>query len=269
MVREQSRTRLLVSLLLVWHLTAITIGSVKSPELAYQNVEPREIAPSSFASMLDAVASGLHTCHEIFWRVTAPIRPAVDAYIKMTRLQQPWTMFSNPPQYDEYLRVRYYIGRDSARPTRVVTELVMPAGREDRPRWVRGYRESFKDKAHATALERFFSRRGGRVMGPGTRPEALPDDLAPIGRYYARRFGKRELSPEERIFRVELWHGIAPMPPPGAERHEPQRLARLAALLAYYEEPIEDRLRIPPVPPYHALEREADIRWLLEYFEEP
>jgi hypothetical protein len=47
------------------------------------------------------------------------------------------------------------------------------------------------------------------------------------------------------------------------------RLDRAAALESYYDGPIEQRIDVAPDPPYHAGEHEADITWLLEYYEEP
>ena len=143
-------------------------------------------------------------------------------------------MFSNPPRYDEYLRVRYYIGREKgSRPTRMATELVMPAGREDQLRLFRAYRHSYEDKAYSIALERFYANRPAHLIAPNTRSQDLPDDLAPIGRYYARRFAARALTARERILRVEVWRGSALTPPPGQAADKAARLARQAALLEY------------------------------------
>ena len=43
--------------------------------------------------------------------------------------------------------------------------------------------------------------------------------------------------------------------------------ARMATLRRYYEGPVENRFRRPVHPAYHALEEEAGITWILEYFE--
>jgi hypothetical protein len=71
-----------------------------------------------------------------------------------------------------------------------------------------------------------------------------------------------------RIVRTEVWFGAAPNTPPGQQRDEQVLNARRAVLLGYYEGVIEERVFVPPYPPYHAAQREADIEWLLEYFEE-
>jgi hypothetical protein len=57
------------------------------------------------------------------------------------------------------------------------------------------------------------------------------------------------------------------MPAPGAAIDRLHRDARGAVLNDYYRGPLEDHLRRPVFPPYHAVEQEADITWFLEYFE--
>ena len=93
--------------------------------------------------------------------------------------------------------------------------------------------------------------------------------LAPIARYYARRFTERELRTGERILRTDVWRGIAITPPPGVQPDEPERLARRAALLEDDEGPVEIPFNPPIFPQYHAVDHDGDIEWLLVYFEEP
>ena len=145
----------------------------------------------------------------------------------------------------------------------------MPAGREDQLRLFRAYRHSYEDKAYSIALERFYTNRPAHLIAPNTRSQDLPDDLAPIGRYYASRFAARALTARERILRVEVWRGSALTPPPGQAADKAARLARQAALLEYYEGPVDVLFNVPRSPPYHAVDNDGDIKWLLEYFEEP
>jgi len=258
----------LIGALLVWHLLAITLGNLRSPDSPA--APPRVLSPSRVAQALDAVAVVQGRLHALLWQVQAPVRPAIEAYLKLTGMGQPWNMFSNPPQYDEYLRVRYYIERPGgSRPTRMATELIMPSVREDQLRLFRAYRGSYEDKAYSVALLRFYRSRAAHLIAPNTKSGDLPNDLAPIGRFYARRFAERELSRGERIVRVEVWHGAAPTPPPGQPGDEAGRLARRAALLEYYQGPVDQRFKVPGIPAYHAVEHDGDIEWLLEYFEEP
>jgi hypothetical protein len=177
-------------------------------------------------------------------------------------------MFSNPPQWDEYLRTRYYIKPATGR-LYTATELVWPALREDRVRLVESYRASYQDKAIAIALASFYGHRKAALIQPDTRSDQLPDDLAPIGRYFARKYVASELKGSgARIVRTEVWVGRAATAPLGQPRDDEALRSRRAALEAYYEGPVEERLNVRPYPPYHGGETEAEIQWLLEYFEE-
>ena len=150
----------------------------------------------------------------------------------------------------------------------MATQLVLPAHREDQVRLVQSFRDSYLDKAFAVALADFQAHRKPALIRPDTRSEELPDDLAPIARYYARIVAQHLRSPGDRIVRTEVWAGEAPNTPPGREYDEQVLNIRRAVLQVYYEGVVEQRLNVPPYPPYHGAEREADIRWLLEYFEE-
>ena len=223
-----------VSAFIVWHLTAITVASLPAP---------RAQLPALLGS---------------------PVR----TYISMTSLAQQWAMFSDPPRVDTYWRVRHYIQPANGR-LWTATELVGPAHREDRVRLARSFRDSFQDKALELAYEGFLKRRRLSALAPGARPRDLPDDLAPIGRWFARRFArKRPLEAEERIVRTEVWVGTADNKAFGGPIDWQALVNRRVALLEYADGPVEDRLRVPPYPPYHGVEEEAGIRWMLEYFEE-
>ena len=116
------------------------------------------------------------------------------------------------------------------------------------------------------ALESFYRRRRPAQITPDARPDQLPDDLAPIGRYFARTFQRRYLDGRgERIVRTEVWIGSAATPAWENPSIGSKLAERMAALQAYWEGPVEQRLRVPARPPYHGLEREAGINWVLEY----
>jgi len=261
-----------LSLLLVWHVLAITIAAIPDPD----TIDTRTSAPDAprGPAVLDTAASLLQSSAAWLWRAAGPLRVGAQAWVRMTGLTQQWNMFAIPSQSDEYLRLRYYVESqaDGPRARWMATELVMPAVREDRVRLAAGFRGAYRDKLVSAAVTRFRAKRDRRLVAPDTRPQALPDDLAPIVRYFARRFAQRSLGPAERVGRVEVWHGTAPNPPPGV-RADPNASeaygTRLSALQDYYSGPVETRTAVPRYSPYHALEREADIRWLLEYFEEP
>lgn len=131
----------------------------------------------------------------------------------------------------------------------------------------RGYWDAFRDKAMTSALARFHEERGRDLIRPDTTSAELPDHLAPVLRYFARRFERVALRPDERILRGEVWYGTAPMPAAG-ETVEPGRVEeRHNALRQYFQGPVENHFGRPVYPVYHAGQREADIEWVLEYFE--
>jgi hypothetical protein len=269
------RSRLAVSVFVAWHLTAIAVAAIPPPEdvrVAVTNRPPVEPISAWVAPRLDAVAAAASAAHRAVWAATAPLRPVVSLYVGLTGLAQHWAMFWNISTNDRYARVRYYVGPVSSagdeRPAWMATELVLPAHREDRVRLLQSYRDSYRDKAMEIATTSFLRRRPPALIRPDTRPGELPDDLAPIARYFGRRFEGTHLSPGERILRTEVWLGTAPNPPPGSPGPV-SPAARRSALGNYDEGPVQARLHVPPYPPYHAEEREADITWLLEYYEEP
>lgn len=267
-----TRRRLVIAFV-VWHLTAIVLGAIP-PRSTLSNFPDRK-APGSLGPTGDAITlifdratqAAFVVPRALLW-LMRPIQRVADEYRRLTGVGQSWAMFSNPPQYDEYMRTRYYVQPARGR-AYVVTELVSPALREDRVRLVESYRASYQDKAIAIALSAFYSKRKKALIAPETRPEQLPDDLAPIGRYFARKYAERALDGSDaHIVRTEVWVGKAPTEGLGMPRDEAGQRERLAALQTYYEGPIEERFRVPPYPPYHGGENEADIVWVLEYFEE-
>jgi len=262
--------RRLSSVFIAWHLLAISIGALPPPE-RFSNFPKRE--PTALGAPFDSATAAVDSLTQfvapferMVWWVTRPIDRAARVYRSLAGLNQSWAMFSNPPKVDEYVRVRYYVEERSGRRW-TATELVSPAHREDRVRLVKSYRDSYQDKAIAIAVGGFYTRRRASSIRPDTKPSELPDDLAPIGRYFARTFARRALSADQKISRVEVWVGRARTPPPGAPRVPDQLAERLDVLEAYYEGPVEQRFNVSPYPPYHAGEHEADIEWLLEYYE--
>jgi len=268
-----TRPRWIVSAFIVWHLTCVVIAALPT-----DTWQPRETPATpvwvAFAGPFNALTRMMDG---LTWAVTAPIvdfRRALDKavgtpagwYVGMTGLAQSWAMFSNPPQYDRYWRVRYYIEAPGGRPW-MATELIGPSHREDQVRLFQSYRDSYRDKAFEIAFDGFVKRRKASAIEPGARPEDLPDDLAPIGRYFARHFAAR-LRDGERIIRTEIWVGTVANKKPGEPVDAAVAIERRAALLGYTEGPVEERLSVRPYPPYHGLETEGDIEWLLEYYEQ-
>lgn len=261
--------RYLVPAFVVWHLLAIVEGAIPSPsEFKF----PERQFPSSAGAFVDRTTVTLDRAARVLPRlmsafkwVTKPIHGAAGRYRVLTGMGQNWNMFSNPARWDRYVRVRYYI-QPASGPVWVATELVGPAHREDRVRGLQSFRDSYRDKDLVISLSNFYNRRKREAIRPDTRPEELPDDLAPIGRYFAHRFA-RTLAPGEHIVRTEVWYGTAATPSPGQVIDRVMLAERIAALQDYYEGPVEQHVNVPPVPSYHAGEREADIQWVLEYYE--
>ncbi len=267
-----SRQRWVVSAFLAWHLAAIAVGAIPAPQ-SLAKVEVRSPASPSLKQRvtyaLDLATAGLATAHAVLWRVTGPVRIPAKAYLSLFSLAQPWGMFSNPPQTDQYARVRYYVKPESG-PVWAATELVMPAHREDKVRLLASFQDSYRDKAIAIASDDFYRRRRQPLIRPDTRSAELPDDLAPVGRYFARAFERQHLDAgKERITRIEVWLGSSPTPPPGTPVDEGARREHMALLQRYFDGPVEHRLAVPSYPMYHSVDQEGDIHWLLEYFEEP
>lgn len=265
-----SRARWAVSLFIAWHLAAIVLGALPPPgRLAPVQIRrpATDTVSERLVEALDTVAATLVSGEAALWRVLAPVRVPAAAYLRVAGLSQPWGMFSDPPKFDQYVRVRYFV-RPPRGPLWAATELVMPAHHEDDVRLVRSFRDSSRDKAMTIAAENFLRRLARRAIGPETKTAALPDDLAPVARTFAHAFQRGRLrSGGGTLVRTEVWLGTAPTPAPGTPVDDTMREARRALLHRYYEGVVEQHVAVPPIPPYHALDREGDIEWILEYFE--
>jgi hypothetical protein len=264
--------RRLIAIFLGWHLFAIAVAALPPPNrLTHfpQRDPAAALGPVSYrvTLILDGAAKAAEFVESGIWRLTTPLHPAIGYYLRFTGLSQNWAMFANPPTAAQYTRVRYYVRPRGGR-VWVATELVNPANREDHVRGFQSFRDSYRDKALAVASSRFYARRKKSLVAPETRPEQLPNDLAPIARYFSREFARTRLAETDRIIRVEVWIGTAPIPALGAELDADARVERAVVLQAYYDGPVEERINVPDYPPYHAGYREADIAWLLEYYEE-
>jgi hypothetical protein len=274
-----SRYRLALSVLLTWHVAALGIAAVPSPVV---NPLPpvalsRHIVDDRIAAVL---APALDAALEIFApvprtiaRVTRPVRTVVDVYLDAFHLPQSWNMFSNPPTVDQYMRVRYYVGPEQvsgmpSRPTWVATELVLPANREDQVRTFQSFRDSSRDKALSIALDDFDRAFDRIVDRTGKVPQDLPDDLAPIGRYFSRKFEHDRLAADEHVVRTEVWYGVARNPARGIALEPSVVEARLAVLRAYYMGPLRASVPASTHLGYGSIDKEVDITWMLKYFEE-
>jgi hypothetical protein len=152
-------------------------------------------------SALDAVWEVTSTVHADLWRLTGVVRPAAVRYVQLLNLAQPWNMFSNPPWFDEYLRIRYIVGRDQ--PAGWPPSWFCPNEREDRARLLVATVVPIRDKATQVSLEHFFKKRPAATFRPDTRPDELPDDLAPLGPFLHWSIRVAVRASGERVLRTE------------------------------------------------------------------
>jgi hypothetical protein len=271
------RARRVVSSFLLWHLTAVVLGSVPPPGRVPAIDPIRHPTDDRVAAFLtpplDRAAADLVRLPPAIWDAGRPIFLVARLYLRLVGLGQQWNMFWSPPRQDQYMRVRYFVGSDvrgDRHPSWMASELVspFPSQQDDQIRLVRSYWAKHRDKALFAALSAFLDKREARLVRRETQPSELPQDLTPIVRYFRRQFERDYLADGDRILRTELWFGVADIPKRGFRRTPEAVEARLRTLHAYYDGPIERHFQIPAYPPYHASERESDILWVLEYFEE-
>ena len=187
-----------LSVFFVWHLIATVLGAFASSDedrsVVASSQPPTDPLAAIVTPVLDRIAAAVAPLPGALARTSAPFRRMTTFYLQITGLGQNWKMFSGPPKVHRTMRVRYYvgprgdIGGSPVNPTWFATELVEPAHREDQVRFLQSYRDSFRDKAMAIALSRFRRARDAGLIRRDTTSAELPDDLAPIARYFARRF---------------------------------------------------------------------------------
>jgi hypothetical protein len=190
-------------------------------------------------------------------------------------------MFANPPQANEYLRLRFYFRHTEETRLRTLTHLVFPAHREDRLQLLDGFERSFREKALAKATDGYLVARRAllrRLNLSSTRQvsEALeaiernpPRDYVPVVRYFTRTLRASHLVADGLPIRTEVWYGLAELPPPGEAVTAEERAARGKVLRSYYDGPRVGRFDDVAFPPYGALEIEGDITWSLLYVDRP
>jgi hypothetical protein len=268
-----SPSRWAVSCFIVWHLLALFVRALPPRELyPASDLVPTAGSRTFLTPTLDVLARGLRPVALGLEWASRPVSGAANLYLNAIGVAQQWRMFSHPPAVNQYVRIRYYVGPAGATSQAAVqwiaTELVMPASPEYEVRFARSYLDSSRDKAIMVALENFHRLREPLQLRPDMRPSELPDYVAPVSRFFARRFARERLLNGERILRTEFWYGAAPMMLPGKSGDALLRARRKGVLEKYYDGPVEARVSGTTYPPYHAQDMEGDIAWWLEYFEE-
>lgn len=265
-----TRARWAISLLLTWHLIAMVAGAIPPPsDLRFVGGvrHPQDDAVAAAVTPhLDSFALHFSIFHERLWTVVGWTRALTRPYLASLGLSQRFRMFANPPRRDEYLRLRYFVESSAggAQSIWTATELVYPAHREDRVRLLQSFRDSYGDKAIEISL---MKHHATELQQP---PEDLPpsqhgsEALRPVANYFAGAY-QRQLGSEDRVVRAEVWHGSAEGSRRGSAAALRAREAlRQEALKRYYQGSAKDT----PAASYSrfmAIEREADIVWILEH----
>jgi len=258
-----SRGQWLTSAFIVLHVGAMLLATTPAPAREqYLAIDAREEARAAGRNAWDALARAVAPPLLGLTRtLAAPRRPA-DRYLHSLGFDEQWTMFANPPRTDEYLRLRYVIGSREAGMTgvEIVDELLLPGAREYDVRGVQSFRDSYRDRAMNTAIDRFHQNaasRGGVATGDVS-------DYEPIVAFFGRRL-RASLDSSRQLLRVEVWHGSAPSAMGGLSDAASIRWT----VLEDYRQRANDRTaRFSPAPPLFAIEREADITWTLEFVRE-
>jgi hypothetical protein len=270
-----SPSRWLVSLFVTWHVSAMVIGAIPTSDAFPLKVEVRHpsgnVLVATLTPLLDSIAEAAMPHVMALWRASLPARAIVDPYLQGLGFNERWTMFANPPANDDYVRIRFYVGSKGSDPraTRVVTQLIFPAHREDRVRLFQSFRDSYRDRAVATTLEHVH-RGLFRAESPSPPSEAESrEHYFPLARHFSRVF-EQGLRPGERVIRTEIWHGTSENLPPGrAELARARRASLMFALAEYYAGPIEEVPLSGGYPRYFDSRTEDDIVWTMEYVDDP
>jgi hypothetical protein len=220
--------------------------------------------PTLLTPVLDRIAIKEEAFTQAVDRLTRPVRPVTERYLTMLGIGIGWWMFSNPSRDDMYVRARYYIepADKSQGALTVVDEVVFPAlPPRDRLRVATSFKTAYLDKTADKALVEFHRRLEGDQGSVGAS-----EALAPIARYYQRRFTRESLAPADRVTRVELWHGTARNPPP--ERGSDPEIDRVNLLY-----PPDERHRQRPArvqgDRLFRTEESGGVRWVLDYADAP
>jgi hypothetical protein len=245
-----------VSLLILYHLTAVGVGLLPVP------ADLPSIPSDRPRTIVDLAAAALARVERTLYVWSAPARALTYPY-REAGLRQKWDMFAAPKAADQYVRLDHLVVDRVAGRRRIVSELVLPAQPDDQLR----LRHDFRDKAIINALDAFLLRtaRTGQRSGPAR--DAARNDLGPVVRYFSSRLRDRLRPGDETIARTELWYGRAPIPPPGQALAAETRDARAQALRAYASERTSSAAADPDARPIGTDQRDADIVWTLEYVE--
>src|SRR5262249_35998771 len=142
------------------------------------------------------------------FEMSDPLRQLTRPYIN-AGLRQKWNMFSNPETDDHYLRLDYHLA-STERGGRIgaARELVFPLRHEGRLRIL----HDFRDKAVANAVENYHLLRAWKDTGSN-----MAREFSSLARFFRKVYQERYATASERVVRVDIWYGAAPMPHRGQQ----------------------------------------------------
>jgi hypothetical protein len=257
--------RWLIIPLVAWHIVAIVVASLPPPEDTPRQAGGERAAAAMAKRAIDWTYQGYSTIYEETRPVLGPVRRAARFYLRNITLGQNWNMFSEPPNSDQYIHLRYYVEPVGEPGTaHVARELIFPARDEETFRAPNA--AYYEEKALRNARQRFLTKL--RTLPNVTRVSELPRDLEPVVRYYSSRY-RRRLPEDEQLTRTEIWLGSAPVPPPGSG-DAAQAAEREAVLGEYRRETADAAGGVAPAAhllphPVGTKQTEADISWTLFY----
>ena len=268
--------RRLISVFLGCHLVALAVSAVPSPAAVSTDARVPGAPPSALSTrvtpLLDKAAAAAPSVLRRLAAVTSPVSRLTAPYLQRLGLYQTWRMFTSPPRYDSYVLMRYFVassaGGSSALPAFAVTELIYPSHPEDEIKGIHEYRDSYRNKAVSNAMERFHVQYSAALKARDVASADPGRHLAPVARYYARRFAGSGLGDGERLVRAELWHGVAANAVVAGAADVEQRRARARVLQALRDGPVRESTLERPVRPLMFEERSADISWALDHVEQ-
>ena len=260
--------RTIVSLFICWHLAAMAVAAIPSPEQLAGVAGTARAADDSVSAIVRPFAGSLArvllAADRLAAAIVAPVRPVFAAYVTPLGLEQAWNMFANPPLMSEYLRVRYYVREPEGR-TALETEIVFPV-RPSGLHVAAAFRRGHQDKAVSNAVYAYLRERNRRRLRGESGPidnddPAASRTLAPVVAYFRDRFVDeryRTTGVRPDVVRSEAWYGVAASRAPGEDN--PFALSHAAALSRYPAHAVAGSTAVPAL---ERSEREADITWFL------
>ena len=253
-----------LSVLIAGHLVALTLAAIPAPA-TFPTPQASASAHTSvpvLSTLLDSLAHSVAVAVTALHRVAAPVEQLTSLYVR-AGLSQSWIMFSDPFREDWYIRVDFIVSRRAgAGRAQVFRRLVLPAQDESGVRLT----HAFVDKAILRALDSYAAMYPDLDASPASADVVgSPSGLAAVVRYERERFRAAQLDQGDTILRTEVWHGVAPIPPPGERLDEGRLRERLARLKTFQDAEFDGDA--PSDAPLGTMRQDAGVSWQLIYVE--